>query len=253
MEWESSSNKCDPTGLCGSNAYCIVVDQVRKCVCPPGFDFIDQNQIRVSGASKIPVQIPCLELQKISSLGNDELFGDVILRAFTCDELQKATNNSKDEIGKEGFEFLFKSEQKPSWEARVEIALNIARGILLIFFFFSISVYKKVPTTNNPRLKLEIRGTGGYVAPEWHTNLPITVKVDVYSFGIMLLEIICCRRNVDLDAPDNEVVLASWDVSDKENEGIFKDVTLRSFTYEELERAIDDFNEKLGREAFGSV
>jgi hypothetical protein len=39
----------------------------------------------------------------------------------------------------------------------------------------------------------------------------ISSKVDVYSFGIVLLEIVCCRRNVDLQATDDEqVVLAYW-------------------------------------------
>ena len=35
-----------------------------------------------------------------------------------------------------------------------------------------------------------IRGTRGYMAPEWVFNLPITSKVDVYSYGIVLLEIV---------------------------------------------------------------
>ncbi|KAJ4969595.1 hypothetical protein NE237_002694 [Protea cynaroides] len=35
-----------------------------------------------------------------------------------------------------------------------------------------------------------IRGTKGYMAPEWALNLPITAKVDVYSFGVVLLEIV---------------------------------------------------------------
>lgn len=34
-----------------------------------------------------------------------------------------------------------------------------------------------------------IRGTRGYMAPEWVSNLPITSKVDVYSYGIVMLEI----------------------------------------------------------------
>ncbi|KAJ1384536.1 Serine/threonine-protein kinase, active site [Sesbania bispinosa] len=38
-----------------------------------------------------------------------------------------------------------------------------------------------------------IRGTRGYMAPEWVFNLPITSKVDVYSYGIVLLEIITGR------------------------------------------------------------
>ncbi|XP_030931774.1 putative receptor protein kinase ZmPK1 [Quercus lobata] len=36
----------------------------------------------------------------------------------------------------------------------------------------------------------KIRGTRGYMAPEWVFNLPITSKVDVYSYGIVVLEIV---------------------------------------------------------------
>ena len=40
-----------------------------------------------------------------------------------------------------------------------------------------------------------MRGTVGYLAPEWISGLAITPKADVYSFGMMLLEIISGRRN----------------------------------------------------------
>uniref|UniRef100_A0A0E0J697 Receptor-like serine/threonine-protein kinase n=1 Tax=Oryza nivara TaxID=4536 RepID=A0A0E0J697_ORYNI len=39
-----------------------------------------------------------------------------------------------------------------------------------------------------------IRGTRGYMAPEWVSNLPITEKVDVYSYGVVLLELVKGRR-----------------------------------------------------------
>ncbi|KAK3139626.1 hypothetical protein QOZ80_5AG0386430 [Eleusine coracana subsp. coracana] len=35
-----------------------------------------------------------------------------------------------------------------------------------------------------------IRGTRGYMAPEWVSSLPITEKVDVYSYGVVLLELV---------------------------------------------------------------
>ncbi|PSR99812.1 Receptor protein kinase [Actinidia chinensis var. chinensis] len=35
-----------------------------------------------------------------------------------------------------------------------------------------------------------VRGTRGYMAPEWIFNLPITSKVDVYSYGVVVLEIV---------------------------------------------------------------
>jgi hypothetical protein len=38
------------------------------------------------------------------------------------------------------------------------------------------------------------RGTIGYLAPEWLSGQAVTYKVDVYSFGIVLLEIISGRR-----------------------------------------------------------
>ncbi|RCV19730.1 LOW QUALITY PROTEIN: hypothetical protein SETIT_3G408600v2 [Setaria italica] len=40
-----------------------------------------------------------------------------------------------------------------------------------------------------------MRGTRGYLAPEWLMNAPITDKADVYSFGMVLLEIVRGRKN----------------------------------------------------------
>lgn len=43
-----------------------------------------------------------------------------------------------------------------------------------------------------------IRGTRGYMAPEWVKMDPITPKADVYSFGMVLLEIVSGRRNNEI-------------------------------------------------------
>lgn len=43
----------------------------------------------------------------------------------------------------------------------------------------------------------KIRGTRGYMAPEWLKMDPITPKADVYSFGMVLLEIVSGVRNFD--------------------------------------------------------
>uniref|UniRef100_M8C0P3 Receptor-like serine/threonine-protein kinase n=1 Tax=Aegilops tauschii TaxID=37682 RepID=M8C0P3_AEGTA len=40
----------------------------------------------------------------------------------------------------------------------------------------------------------QMRGTTGYMAPEWVLGLPIDAKVDVYSYGIVLLEILMGSR-----------------------------------------------------------
>jgi len=53
-----------------------------------------------------------------------------------------------------------------------------------------------------------MQGTRGYMAPEWTSNLPITAKVDVYSYGVVLLEIVKGSRIGDLGAESELLTLA---------------------------------------------
>jgi len=45
------------------------------------------------------------------------------------------------------------------------------------------------------RVLTTMRGTMGYLAPEWLTGAPVTAKADVYSFGLLLFELVSGRRN----------------------------------------------------------
>ncbi|XVE78825.1 hypothetical protein DITRI_Ditri14bG0009100 [Diplodiscus trichospermus] len=116
-------------------------------------------------------------------------------------------------------DYLFGST-KPSWNQRTQIALAIARGLMYLHDECSIQIIhcdikpqnilldeyynarisdfglSKLLMMDQTQTKTGIRGTKGYVAPEWFRNLPVTAKVDVYSFGVLPLEIICCRRSV---------------------------------------------------------
>ncbi|KAI3968485.1 hypothetical protein MKX01_007795 [Papaver californicum] len=47
------------------------------------------------------------------------------------------------------------------------------------------------------------RGTPGYAAPELWMPFPVTYKCDVYSYGMMLFEIVGRRRNLDLNLPES--------------------------------------------------
>ena len=44
-----------------------------------------------------------------------------------------------------------------------------------------------------------LRGTRGYLAPEWLTNSSISDKSDVYSFGMVLLELVRGRKNSEME------------------------------------------------------
>jgi hypothetical protein len=51
-----------------------------------------------------------------------------------------------------------------------------------------------------------VRGTIGYIAPEWISSLKITAKVDVYSYGVLLLELLLGKRVLDLAVGADEEV-----------------------------------------------
>ncbi|CAO2167890.1 unnamed protein product [Urochloa humidicola] len=54
-------------------------------------------------------------------------------------------------------------------------------------------------------------GTYGYCAPEYvRAGNLITVKTDVYSFGVLLLELVTGRRAVDSSRPPAEQLLVAW-------------------------------------------
>ncbi|KAI3801627.1 hypothetical protein L1987_29736 [Smallanthus sonchifolius] len=54
------------------------------------------------------------------------------------------------------------------------------------------------------------RGTPGYAAPELWMPLPVTHKCDVYSYGMLLFEIIGRRRNMDVTLGDSQEWFPIW-------------------------------------------
>lgn len=141
--------------------------------------------------------------------------------------------------------FLF-GHPKPNWYKRINIAFGTARGLAYLHEDCNTQIIHcdikpenvlideshtakisdfglaKLLKTDQTRTMTGIRGTRGYVAPEWFKSMPVTAKVDVYSFGILLLELIFCRKNFDQNAKeDNLMVLADW-VSDNYRGGVLE-------------------------------
>ncbi|XP_078158856.1 G-type lectin S-receptor-like serine/threonine-protein kinase SD2-5 [Carex rostrata] len=68
------------------------------------------------------------------------------------------------------------------------------------------------------RVMTKIRGTPGYLAPEWLTAM-VTEKVDVYSFGVVVMEILCGRRNLDdSQTEENRHLIRLLEEKSKSNE-----------------------------------
>ncbi|KAL0414078.1 UNVERIFIED_CONTAM: Receptor like protein kinase S.2 [Sesamum radiatum] len=74
---------------------------------------------------------------------------------------------------------------------------------------------KTPPVLKNRRFRLEettrIGGTIGYLPPESFQKRSVaTAKSDVFSFGIVVLEVVSGRRAVDLTYPDDQIILLDW-------------------------------------------
>ncbi|KAM5551540.1 LEAF RUST 10 DISEASE-RESISTANCE LOCUS RECEPTOR-LIKE PROTEIN KINASE-like 2.2 [Rosa sericea] len=59
-------------------------------------------------------------------------------------------------------------------------------------------------------LLTNFRGTAGYAAPEMWNPYPVTHKCDVYSFGILLFEIVGRRRHCDDNVSESRDWLPKW-------------------------------------------
>ncbi|KAF2290594.1 hypothetical protein GH714_014591 [Hevea brasiliensis] len=161
------------------------------------------------------------------------------LHVFTYKELQDATINFKEQVGRGSSAIVYKGilkfapnnavavkkldklSQEADKEFRNELKAigktchkNLVRLLgfceegahrLLVYEFMT---NVKLLLCGQSRTLTNIRGTRGYVAPEWFRNVDVTAKVDVYSFGVLLLEIICCRKNVS--KLEHEEILTDW-------------------------------------------
>ena len=55
------------------------------------------------------------------------------------------------------------------------------------------------------------RGTPGYAAPElWMPDFPVTHKCNVYSFRILLFEIVGRRRNLGIELVERQEWFPMW-------------------------------------------
>jgi len=50
----------------------------------------------------------------------------------------------------------------------------------------------------------------GYCSPEYTLHGHVSTALDVYSFGILVLEIVSGRKSINLQKPSEEVYLREW-------------------------------------------
>lgn len=127
-----------------------------------------------------------------------------------------------------------KSDQFLNWETRFQIILGIARGLQYLHEDSHLRiVHRDIKASNillddkfQPRigdfglarffpedqvyLSTNFAGTLGYTAPEYAIRGELSEKADIYSFGVLVLEIISCRKNTDLNLPSEMQYLPEY-------------------------------------------
>ncbi|KAG6479142.1 serine/threonine-protein kinase RIPK-like [Zingiber officinale] len=120
------------------------------------------------------------------------------------------------------------------WSTRLQIAIGAAKGLAFLHDLEKPVIYRDFKASNilldsdykamlsdfglakdgpegdETHVSTRVMGTQGYAAPEYILTGHLTVKSDVYGYGVVLLELLTGQRSVDKNRPMRKQNLVEW-------------------------------------------
>ncbi|MED6121336.1 hypothetical protein PIB30_029219 [Stylosanthes scabra] len=132
-------------------------------------------------------------------------------------------------------EYMIGNRNSLTWKQRVKIAIGAARGIAYLHegvkpsiihrdlkpsnillgegFEAKVSDFglvKSGPTGDQSHVSSQVKGTPGYLDPAYCSSFHLTKFTDVYSFGVILLQLISARPAVDANEVPSKQHIIDW-------------------------------------------
>ncbi|XP_052110209.1 probable serine/threonine-protein kinase PBL1 isoform X2 [Arachis duranensis] len=132
-------------------------------------------------------------------------------------------------------EYMIGNKNSLTWKQRVNIAIGAARGIAYLHegikpsiihrdlkpsnillgegFEAKVSDFglvKSGPIEDQSHVSSQIKGTPGYLDPAYCSSFHLTKFTDVYSFGVILLQLVSARPAVDTNEVQSKQHIIDW-------------------------------------------